>query len=404
MKHLFLHVGMQKTGTTSIQFTFFANRALLAEQGLHYLDAARSHSGLMETAFGAGTTGASLPPRAVAARDKVARFLGQPEAGRFVISGEDMCRMEAEEIRGLLGFVRPLVDRVTVVCFVRPPRGYLTSSVQQGIRAGTPLRRLRVLAPPNYRNQIGKFLDCADLADTVLTLHHRAALVRGCSIAAMLDICGAAPDLYDRLALKQENTSLSRDGATLLLALAEAGLPGKRRAGAAPDRAWRQHALRFANALPGPRFAIPPALVESALSAPEVLADLRWAEERLGRPFPESAAVPPPDEAEAAAGWPENELTQLSRAAVDELVMLLGNEATRLRRTPAGLAFARLQGWLEGRLEAAGLAPGGPLPRSVLADLAGRLIATLAEMVKLRAAATDQPAPTAESPGSSAAA
>ncbi len=404
MKHLFLHVGMHKTGTTSIQATFFANRVLLAEQGIHYFDAAWNHSALIETGFGEATLDAPLRRRALAAREQITRFLrGQPE-GRFVISGEDMCRMAPDEIRSLLAFLRALVDRVSVVCFVRPPRGYITSSLQQGIRAGTPLGRLRALGPPNYRNHIAKFLDCADLADTILPLHDRAALVRGCSIATMLDICGAPPALYDRLDLKQENSSLTRDGAALLLALGSAGLPSKAKVAGRSDRIWRRHAVRIANELPGPRFAIPPPLIDAVLARPLVQADLRWAEERIGRRFPDQQAAPPADAEAAAAAWPANELTHLSRSAAEALCTLLGSEAQRLRRTPAATAFARVQGWLEGWLACSG--PDQGLPRDALAELAARLLVAIRATDALRMADddADQPEPTAERPGKSVAA
>jgi hypothetical protein len=320
-------------------------------------------------------------------RERIARFLGCVDQGRFVISGEGMCRMRPEEIQGLLRFVRPLVDRVTVICFVRPPRGYIVSSVQQGIRAGTPLGRLRSFGPPNYRSHIGKFLDCADLADTVLPLYDRTALVRGCSIATMLDLCGAAPDLYDRLDLKQENSSLSRDGAALLLALTEAGLPGKRKATKATARAWRRHAVRLAKALPGPRFAIPAALVEAVLARPKVQADLQWAEERIGRRFPDREATLPPDADAEAAAWPESELTRLTRPAVEALIPLLGEEAARLRRTPAAAAFSRVWGWLEGWLVGTAQEPAQDLPRAALEALAERLVTALSATVAGRQAA-----------------
>ncbi len=371
MKHLFLHVGMYKTGTTSIQATFFANRARLAQEGLHYLDAAVSHSRLIAAAFGES---GEPTPRAAALRERLATFLASAPDGRFVISGEGMGRMAAARVRPMLEILRPLVGRITVVCFLRPPRGYLSSNLQQNIRGGMPLGELRKLGSPNYRGHVEKFLDCADLADTTLPLCDRASLVRGCSIATMLAICGAPPDLYDRLELRQENSSLSKPAAALLLAMADAGLPRRRTEMAAEDSRMRRHAQRLAEAIPGPRFAVPPALIEAALNRPEAQADMRWAEERMGRPFPDRAPPPEaaaPDAAARAAAWPASELTTLPRPAVEALARTLAAETVDLVRHGASeLGLARALGWAEGWL--AGGAP--ELDRAGLAELARRLV------------------------------
>jgi hypothetical protein len=52
MRELFLHVGMHKTGTTSIQQTLHANRARLQRAGLSYFEAEETnHSRTVFSAF-----------------------------------------------------------------------------------------------------------------------------------------------------------------------------------------------------------------------------------------------------------------------------------------------------------------------------------------------------------------
>lgn len=360
MTHLFLHVGMPKTGSTSIQATFFANRAVLAAHGIHYLDAARNHHRLIAAGF-AGAMARAPDAAALAARQTIAAFIGRAGEGRIVISSEVLCRMAREEIAALLGFLRPLVGRISVVCFVRPPSGYITSGLQHDIRAGLPLERLGHISPPRYRSHIRKFLQERERADTILVLHDRTTLLRGCSIATMLAICGAPAELYDRLALRQENASASRPGLALMLAMTAAGLPGKAAAREAAAQRRRREALRLVHALPGPRFSIPDAVIEAVLSRPDVAADIAWVERRLGRAFPRAPAPTDGDH------WPSAGLTSLDHAAMTALAALLRAEPPRQGRAAA---LRQVEAWLaENPAEAV-------LPWPELVALAGHLIGT----------------------------
>jgi len=380
MKHLFLHVGMYKTGSTSIQATFFANRDRLSAAGIHYFDQAQAHSRLVARAFNGAASG-KPDAESKMARQRLSDFIARVESGQLVISGEGIARMSSPDVRPLLGFLRERVDRVSVVCFVRPPVGYISSNAQQRIRGGLRMAALRQVAAPSYRNHIKKFRDCADLADLILQISDRKALLRGCSIATMLAICGAPPTLYDELVLHQENASMTRAGAALLLALNGAGLPvGEDAEGRGPDRTARRHATRLANALPGPRFEVPPALVAAALRAPAAKADLDWIEAQLGQPFADrAAALAAVDDAALAraASWPEAELTSLGRSEVAALAELLRQGLTeRSRAAAAGTArLDRALGWLEGWL--AGAAEAASLPAPALAAFAGLLVASL---------------------------
>lgn len=329
MRHLFLHVGMEKTGTTSIQTTLFLNRDVLARHGIHYFDAGRTHSAVMAAAFQQGRAGSNVSPDAIAqARSRLDSFLGGTPEGRFVISGEGMVRMPARDAQGMLAYLRERVDRLTVVCFVRPPRGYMVSSMQQAIRTGVRVERLRAAEAPNYRGQIEKFLIEAPGVDAVLPVHDRRKLHRGCSIATILRIIGAPDTLYDELPLSQENPSLSQAGAAFLLALAEAGLPNKRNAQTDDDHRLRRIAHRLANALQGPKFTIPQSVLAAVLDRPEVKADISWIETRLGA----SLSEPGFDSAEAAEGWPHSAMDKLEVKALSELALHIEHEVAAARR------------------------------------------------------------------------
>ena len=42
--NFYIHIGLHKTGSTSIQATLFKNRAALHEHGIHYLGLSQNHS------------------------------------------------------------------------------------------------------------------------------------------------------------------------------------------------------------------------------------------------------------------------------------------------------------------------------------------------------------------------
>lgn len=329
MRHLFLHVGMEKTGTTSIQTTLFLNRDALAQRGIHYFDAGRTHSAVMAAAFQHARPGSKVSPDAVAhARSLLDSFLGGKPEGRFIISGEGMVRMPARDAQGMLAYLRERVDRLTVVCFVRPPRGYMISSMQQAIRTGVRVERLSAAAAPNYRGQIEKYLIEAPGVDAVMPIHDRRTLHRGCSIATLLKMIGEPDTLYDALPLSQENPSLSQAGAAFLLALAEAGLPNKRNAQTEDDHRLRRIALRLANALQGAKFTIPHSVLAAALDRAEVKADISWVEARLGAKLSE----PGFHDAETADDWPYSAMDKLDAKALSELALHVEHEVAAARR------------------------------------------------------------------------
>ncbi|MBX9698642.1 MAG: hypothetical protein K2X74_04350, partial [Acetobacteraceae bacterium] len=205
MRTLFLHVGMHKTGTTSIQQTLHAGRAALAEAGLSWFAGAEpNHSRSVFSAFTetphlyhvnrrhglhAPTDAAQ---HAAEARAALTAFLhGAPEPG-LILSGEDISMLGEAAIRRMLAAFRPLVDRIVVVAMVRPPRGFIASAIQQRIRGGALLDGIEdggVL--PHYRARFEPFLTAPEVAETRLHPYTPETLDHGCSVATFLRLIGA---------------------------------------------------------------------------------------------------------------------------------------------------------------------------------------------------------------------
>lgn len=131
MARAVLHVGTHKTATTTLQDTFFANRARLARHGVIYpvLGATRGHHGLasrwirMPAPYGLDDPAAAWAglARAHAGSDATV-FLSSEEFSRARPARVDM----AELRDALSGF-----EEVAVICTLRNQAGYIQSVYQQ---------------------------------------------------------------------------------------------------------------------------------------------------------------------------------------------------------------------------------------------------------------------------------
>lgn len=133
---LHLHIGLEKTGTTSIQAFLSGNRAALARDGVFVPRSAgdENHKLLAAHAFEAGSRDVAVvsagvgpdPDEVAAFRARVARNLSAEieaaaaSASVAVISSEDYSRLfQPAEVARALDLLRPLAERLHVVAFLR---------------------------------------------------------------------------------------------------------------------------------------------------------------------------------------------------------------------------------------------------------------------------------------------
>lgn len=160
-----LHIGMHKTGSTSIQTS-------LAGYDDGRLFTARlsdpNHSIPVYTAFARGYrtyhiwTGRGLTPAEIdahrdTARQDIEAELSRQDRETVLISGEDIGMIDPEGQAALLDCLRRHVRDVRVICYLRDPLGYACSSFQQRVKAG--LSRLPAKSPPAYRKRLTVFLE-----------------------------------------------------------------------------------------------------------------------------------------------------------------------------------------------------------------------------------------------------
>jgi hypothetical protein len=194
MAEIILHIGLNKTGTSSIQDFMFLNRAALKAEGVCYPETGlegAAHHGL---SFWLGTPEADRnleqSVMALAMRKEIA------DAQLVVISSEDLHTHGARGARILARLFAG--HRVRVVFYVREHLGYLASWYQQNVQAShlscgfdtfchLTRKPLHLIADA-WAESFG--LDC-----TIARLYDRDTLVGGDALQDFAEVIGLTGDL-----------------------------------------------------------------------------------------------------------------------------------------------------------------------------------------------------------------
>lgn len=218
-----LHVGMHKTGTTSIQ-SFLTKR--LADPGFHYA-ALRlpNHSSELFCLFN-GHPEQYHAHRVVrrrredvyrlnrqARRALIDSFESQGRDTVEVISGEDILNLPRASLRNLRGFLQDYFARIQVVCYLRPPVSHAQSAFQEHVKHGCGSFDPTFLNPRYER--VVNVIDTFGASNMLLRPFVRESLHQG---DVVLDFCQALGINPPRKALGRRNTAISREATSLLYA------------------------------------------------------------------------------------------------------------------------------------------------------------------------------------------
>ncbi len=287
---LFLHIGMHKTGTTTLQNTLSAHRSLLAEHGINYLDLGANHSRPLYSMFAehpetyhanrrAGLSDAS-EAAAYNANNKarVERLLTANNALVTIISGEDLSLLKKDAVPRLKAFLARYFDTLQVIGYVRPARAFINSLCVQAVKGGATLEHLVQKPPsPDYQWRFNKYRQTFGKDSVRLRLFERSQLAQNCIVADFIQMAGLPSELYASLDVQNENTSLSQ-AAVEFLSEANAASPVFVDGNLNPARP--QGLLEKASKMAGPAFALPNAVIEQILE--DKAFDISWMEKILG--------------------------------------------------------------------------------------------------------------------------
>lgn len=150
MKRVFLHVGLHKTATSSIQRTLAANQGLLEQQGVLFPTfqfgefAMSNHSIPMRSLF----MDNPATYKQVIKRNMVEQIAQTNRAVKqqlqqlleseydLVLSGEGMSLMQHHELAKLRDYILRFNRELIVLCAVRRPYSFLCSELQQRVKGG----------------------------------------------------------------------------------------------------------------------------------------------------------------------------------------------------------------------------------------------------------------------------
>ena len=308
MDQLTLHIGHQKTGTTSLQFTLRDNAALLAEHGLHFWDGHPAHHPMARKFHAPLTT-----PGDHRIVKKFVAALEETKLPQAMISTETFIRLTADEVKACVEMLRPLAKTLKVLVYVRHPVGFASSAAHQRVRMGGRLAQAEQnpgIVP--LRMILQRWIDAVGRDNMIVRPFDRGALKNGDVIDDALDVLGHG-DLAPKLTRVKTNEALSVLGINLMdraLGIGGEKLP------TAVGRAF--------DAIGGPKYVLPQSALDIAREAGKP--ELAFLEQEFGVVLPEPKVTPtaPP---------------QLSEAELDSLATVIlqsAQYAFDLTKSPAG--------------------------------------------------------------------
>jgi hypothetical protein len=134
MSELYLHIGSSKTGSTSIQRTFFKSNEKLLKHGYFY--STRSVNNTFSSEAFNSQCGTKIRDDA---RDDLFQFLADfNESGvdKAIISSEYLSFLNSQSLADLSAVLRQYFDSITVICYVRHPLAHCASQIQQYVKRG----------------------------------------------------------------------------------------------------------------------------------------------------------------------------------------------------------------------------------------------------------------------------
>ena len=328
-----VHIGIEKTGTKTIQKALFSARSkLLSEERILYPSIAANLSIYLATMF-RDKTPRLLQLREPDATDdsSVAHIrqkyrasfevdLADPNWHTLVISAEGLCGFGPQAIARLLEWLDGYVSEITVVAYVRHPVNWTRSAVPQRLKGGATFDQLYSNMPrPRWRRRFTSWLDAVGLERFRLVSFDDALEKDG----IMASFCDAA-DLPRETILAiapapRANESMSLEAALLLDSLNRQRPPFKDEK-LSPERRW--HGANTIKTIPGNRFYLSSEHAEKARVDSQP--DLEWLNATFGTNlYPDVFAEAPFEEPVCPTTMPQ--------ATVDALAIMLSDLGNQLQ-------------------------------------------------------------------------
>lgn len=148
INEIILHVGLHKTGTSSIQHTLYKNRKFLIKQGFLYPSCwGANHSIPVYSIFcdnpvkypmniKDGLSHDEIKEKNNMYLDEFKKEVIKSTCKKIIISGEDISMLTIDNLNKLRLFLLPITENIKVILYVRHPVNWAVSAIQQKLKGG----------------------------------------------------------------------------------------------------------------------------------------------------------------------------------------------------------------------------------------------------------------------------
>lgn len=292
MKSCWIHIGMHKTGTTSVQLNLAEEKDNTDWQYLTLGD--RRNMGAALYAMFASEPHryhwfqkrGDTPEQVALARDSLrsqfSKLLSESNAKNSILSGESLTLIDEAGIEELRSFLNPFFDRILVIGYVRPPIGFKISFFQQRLKHSNCKLDFSDFQL-QYRRRFDKFDRTFGREQVLLKKFDPQNLYNQCIVADFRHQIGMSlPATTD---IKRVNESLCHEACAILYAYRSFG-PAY---GVGPDvLKENKRIIAVLLAMKGRPFSVSPLFVKESLFVERK--DIHWMERRLEVSLDESQA------------------------------------------------------------------------------------------------------------------
>lgn len=234
LDEVILHVGMHKTGSSSIQQSF---SKMEFEDVAYFRPDVPNHSGILLAIFSdrphkrfaharKGYDGADIRQLKLHYSEILETALRKTNVRRLLVSGESMSgarKVSAEGCQRLREFLSAHCKRIRVVAYVRSPVSYMQSAFQQRLKGGSFASWEIEKLYPNYRKRFEKLDHVFGRENVELVPYDRSLLYSGCVVRDFGRRIGVN---VDERQVVSANSSLSLEATALLYVMRRFGLRG----------------------------------------------------------------------------------------------------------------------------------------------------------------------------------
>lgn len=280
-----LHVGMPKTGSSSIHRTLLH---VPPELGVRYLhDHGVNLSRVLATIcmdapeeFPANRRRARSRAELLQEKKKlqhaIAEGLADPQASTVIMSAEMLTGLEASAIKALAEWLKPLAPELQVVSYVRDPFSFVDSMFQTAVRNGKGKFNL-ASHYPEYAKRFRKLEQAFGRTSIRYFAYEPATFVQGDVVRDFAARLGIDASEWQT---RRTNVSMSKDAVCLLYMYRKLG-PAEPRGNDAVQATARF--MRLLETLQGDKARLARDVVQPVID--DKAKDIAWMEKRLGAPF-----------------------------------------------------------------------------------------------------------------------